>query len=170
MLTVFYSSDGSRFAFNFVSILDDIRENDSEVDSSATVMRLCYLALIMVIGPQSMAGKLEYGGWRIVFSRIALHLACRHEVLQSDVDEETKFLAGQCLYQIDILEAADGDPHGLSYHPPDDKWPYPEGSVFGRDLIRALSHRASGASQYSCVQRLWEAEENERDVSSVVYR
>ena len=59
-------------------------------------------------------------------------------------DPETVFLAGQCLYKIEILEGEYGDPHGLRYYADDELWPYGKGdSLFGQDLIEVLSHYTS---------------------------
>lgn len=101
-----------------------------------------------------MAMSLHYLAWRITFSRISMRLSGLTQQASFVVDQEIAFLAGQCLYQVDLLEGVSGDPNGLRYCPEDDRWPYPAGTVFGEDLIRILSCWADNPLQYACVQQL----------------
>ena len=109
---------------------------------------------MMVIGPKTMAMSLDYVAWRITFSRIASRLSWMALHDSFVIDQEARFLAGQCLHQVDLLEGVSGDPNGLRYRPEGGRWLYDEDWVFGGDLIRMLSRWTDNPGQYSCVQSL----------------
>lgn len=134
------SPDGARIAFDFMHVLDEIRTG-TDNPPLPSLVRLCYLALVMVVGPRTMAGRPDYLGWRILFSRLALALELSiTSSLSGRETAEARFLARRCLDQIEQLVATDGDPHGICYYPEDERrWPYHKESVFGDDLVRLLS-------------------------------